>query len=300
MKNVYKIAIFKMLLASAFCAGQTTPIHVFNTSSPRPLLDLIEQINHKFGTVISYEDAPVVYPGALVDVTAPEYKGSGRALEVITKPMSVEFPDLLNGGETSSDQSVDVERFRAEQRNAVSALLGAYARSGNLGAFAAIHTGKYSEVFPTVVRDENGQDKPFLALLSTPVHIARGSYRLDTLIWQVCQQVAEARDVTIIHGITPTGMLLAITVKVDGMEKSAREVLVEAFEDANAFRLSHGAENRVDFRWDLLYDPGFKEFAMSIEWARRDLTEAVPRAAIDASKTSDATKGPKTSKNTVQ
>jgi hypothetical protein len=300
MKSLYKIAILKMLWASAFCAAQTAPMHAFSTSSPRPLLDLIEQINHKFGTVISYEDPPIIYPGALVDVTTPEYKGSGRAFRMITNPVSVEFTDLLNGGQTSSEQSADVERFRTEQRNAVSALLGAYAKSGNLGTFAAIHTGKYSEVFPTVMRDENGQDKPFNALLSTPVHIARGSYRLDTLIWLVCQQIAEARNVTIIHGTTPTGMLLSITVKVDGLEKSAREVLVEAFEDANAFRLSHGADNRVDFRWDLLYDPGFQTFAMNIGWARRDLSEAVPRAAIDASKPSDATKGPKTSKNTVQ
>jgi hypothetical protein len=54
MKFACGAAFLMVLWTSALCVGQSTSTQVVRTTSSRLLFDLIQQVNQKYGAVISY------------------------------------------------------------------------------------------------------------------------------------------------------------------------------------------------------------------------------------------------------
>jgi hypothetical protein len=255
--------------ASCFCVAQQAGFRL-STNSPRPLTDLIDQLNKRYGWCVNYEEAPVVAPNDLIDITSPTYEGPGRAYKFFSMPVTVQT-NLPDPTVLSKQEEIDGLAVRAQEREAVEAILLAYRSSGNRGSFALSQNGKYIDVFPDKMRDQNGVYQPFEPMLSTKISIPDKAFRLDQLLWLVCDQVAQKRGIPIVHGTAPLGTFMAISLREPAEEEQAREVLVRAFEDTKAIRASHGAYDVRYFRWALLYDAGVQAYAMNIEWVSKDL-----------------------------
>lgn len=255
--------------AGSVCFAQTEGFRI-SASSPRPLTDLIDQLNSRYGWSITYEDAPLVASDDLIDITSPTYVGPGRAYTFFAKPISVQTslpdPTVLSRQEEADGLSV-----RALQKETLEMVLTEYEQSGNHGSFKMVQNGRYIHVFPDRFRGEGGAYKPFESMLSTRVSIPNGNYRMDQLIWLVCDQVAQKRGLPIVHGTAPVGMLMAITLHESAYNERARDVLVNAFEDSKAVRASHGAYDVRYFRWALLYDPSIRAYGLNIGWSSKDL-----------------------------
>jgi hypothetical protein len=267
-----KIVVMAAVAATNWvCFSQQNSLRL-STTSPRPLFDLIGQLNEKFKWCVNYEEAPVVAADDLIDITSPKYAGPGRAYKFFAKPVYVRT-DLPDGDVASSLGKDDLLSTRARQEEAIRAVLHAYEASGNRGLFTVSRHGRYIDVFPNKMRDQNGNYQPFEALLSTKISIRAGVYRLDQLIWLVCDQITKNRGFPIIHGNTPAGTLMSITLQESAYEQPAREVLLKAFEDSKAIRAAQGAYDVRYFRWALLYDPDGQGYAMNIGSISIDLQD---------------------------
>ncbi len=223
-----------------------------STTSPRPLTDLIDQLSVRYGWCINYEDAPIVAPDDLIDITSPTYRGPGRAYSFFAKPVVVQT-DLPDPVTFAKEEEADIVAARGQEREAVEAILREYKHSVNRGSFTFSQNGKYIDVVPDKMRNKDGVYVPFEPLLSTKVTIPEGSYRLDQLLWLVSDQIAQKRGFPIIHGIIPTGTFLSITLKASANDEPARDILKSAFEDTKAIRAAHSAYDIRYFRWVLLY-----------------------------------------------
>lgn len=264
------IAASIAISAAAVCLAQSG--FRLSTSSPRALFDLVDQLDKRFGWLVTYEDAPVVAPQDLVDITSPNYHGPGRAYAFFSRPVTVQT-GLPDPAVLAKQEAEDVVSVRTQERETMEAVLKEYQSSGNPGSFKMLQNGKYIHVFPDMSRDRNGIERPFEPMLSTEVTVPPGAYRLDQLLWLVCDQVAEKRGIRILRGEIPTGTFLAITVRAAAENEAAREVLVSAFENSKAVRAAHGAYDVRYFRWALLYDPDpdAEAYFMNVLWTAKDL-----------------------------
>jgi hypothetical protein len=219
---------------------------------------------------VNYEDAPLIAPDDLIDVAVPTSRGSGRTYTLFAMPVTVQT-DLPSPAVLAKQEETDGLAARAQQRAAVEAILGAYKRSGNHGSFTFSQNGRYIDVYPDKMRNERGIYVPFEPMLSTRVSIPEGRYRLDQLLWLVCDQLTQKRGFPIIHGTIPTATFLSITLSASAKDEPARDVLKNAFEDTKAIRASQGAYDVRYFRWALLYDADIQSYGMNILWTSKDL-----------------------------
>ncbi len=264
-----KFAVCLIAAASCFCLGQQAGFRL-STNSPRPITELIDRLNQKYGWSIDYEDAPVVDPDDLIDITSPVYTGPERAYKFFSIPFEVQI-NLPDPATLAKQEETDPVAVSEKEREAVEAILQAYKDSGNRGSFTYSQNGKYLDVFPDRVRDKNGHYQSFEPMLSTEVTIPDKVYRLDQLIWLVCDQIAQKRAIPIIHGTAPVATLMGVNLREYANNEPARDFLKSAFEDSKAVRASHGAQDVRHFSWALLYDPGMKIYAMNIGWNSKDL-----------------------------
>jgi hypothetical protein len=213
-----------LCLATAF--SQTSAQVPIAGGKPRPVMELLRQLETYFGWRISYEEPPYESPVDLVNVVSPQYLSSHPgATFLIPRPQ----------------------------------LLGASIRDNG---FIVSYDRDFAHVTPTQYRKKDGTMAPFASMLSTTVTLSPAQRTIRDAVNLVCTQVAAARGIPIAEGTIPTNLYHQIETTYADNEP-ASVVLTRIFGDADAERTNLGyAPLRIT--WDLLYDANEKSYFLNV------------------------------------
>lgn len=215
-----------------------------SSSDPRPLADVVRQIENRFDWIVTYEDPPYENASEMMDVAATVRK------ENKDKPLMVP-----RGGLFVFD--VPAGGMRPLPGSALPALLDQYHRTRLPGRFAVKHSGLRWHIVPIEALTIDGTFRPYTSLLDARVEFAaaarNGLEAIEALV-----QAVQVRGRRLHFGSADMRALLRARVVVGANGESARDVLSRIL-DGMAARLS----------WQLLCSPGQgRSCALSIHQVR--------------------------------
>lgn len=209
-------------------------IHI-NANSPRPLAQVLEALQLKFGWTVNYEDPEFTAAADLVD--AP--KGSTLAKLPSGAAFSVYFP------------------AKSSEEEALLHIVYFYNQSKNPGQFELRHTAEGTfYVVGNAARDDKGAMTKQQVWLDTPVTITADDRTVTDTVKLICDQLATQGAPAITLGVTPRKPMDHNNVKLGGTKLPARELLQQAL------RATH-----QNLYWHLLYDPNSKGYFLDIHAA---------------------------------
>jgi hypothetical protein len=214
-------------------SGYTQGTSTISVDSARPLARTVRTLEDRHGVLITYEDPPYVHDSQIADVTdavakRPMPKGS------VLVPRGGPFEFAYASGSSGSNTPM---------RHILSRLIAEYQSSGYAGGFKLQQTGEYFHVVPTRLRNRDGNDEAYRAILDTEISISRQGPLLHVLT-AIATTLAERRGVAVFLGTIPQGRSMGVPVTIVAENEPARSVLVRTLAATGA-RLS----------WALYYGP---------------------------------------------
>ncbi len=239
-RNLLSISGVVLLIATAPLHGGGQDSARVEVRSAKPLKDMCVQLEQRLNLRITYEDAPVIASGQLVD----EQTSTGATRRSLRPAsMSLDIPAALAH---STDQ--------AARREAFDGIVRTYNATAGNSVFKAIHAGGgLIHVVPTAVRDSSGALQPFEPMLDTRVTIPSRSYSLGELVAEILAQVSSRRGIPIVQATVPVNLFAQARVTEEALDEPARDVLVRAFEEINGPRLAMH-NSYLSLTWYLLYN----------------------------------------------
>lgn len=257
-KSVGRLAVISVLLATA-AFGQVAGQSLFSTNKSRPVMELVRQLEGRFGWRITYEEAPYESAADLVNVVSAAYlTAHPSASFLIPRPqqLSVTVPNtapVFSAPGTGSAASGLIE-------TAIAGVI-AQVNSNGGGAFAVSFSGDFAHVVPTQYRKKDGSTSAFQAILDTPVTLPKAQRTIRETVNLICAQVAAIRGIPINEGTIPTNLYHEVQSTYADNE-SARLVLARVFETASAQHQAMGVPP-IRITWDLLYDANDKAYYLN-------------------------------------
>lgn len=219
-------------LKQATVSQDAGAIHI-TANSPRPLAQVLDALQLKFGWTVNYEDPAYTAAADLVD--AP--KGSPLPKLPAGAAFSVQFPANAPDEEKTLRQIVD-----------------SYNQSKNPGQFELRHTADGNfYVVGNAAHDDKGAMAKQHVLFDTPVTIATEERSVTDTVKPICDQLSAQSGPTVTLGVTPRKPMDHNTVKLGGTKLPARDLLQQAL------RATH-----QNLYWHLLYDPNSKGYLLDI------------------------------------
>jgi hypothetical protein len=177
----------------------------------------IEALENRFGWTVTYEEAPLLYRGDAVDVTAY------RKVQDRTKP-----PLLApRGGPFTFVTSYSAGQSPMEL---LEALLQQYHATGYPGVFRVLRTGDVFHVVLTMRKNAKGVLEAQQPLLDVPVTIADTERSAGGTIEAVLAEIRRTTGASVYPGTTPLNLLGETRVQLGATNESARGVLVKVLE----------------------------------------------------------------------
>ena len=202
-------------------------------NSPRPLLQIVEALQRKYGWVIGYEDPRYI---ARLDVVA------------------------LPGGESQPAGGVFKVEFAAsapQQENVLRQVLDSYNESKNPGRFELRRTGDGEFYIAGVgARNAMGAISAQHPLLDLPLTVDARERTITETINLICRQIALKSHIKITLGVSPASLLMYNTAKIGGTKMPARDLLLQCM------RATHR-----NLYWRLLFNPTSKSYFLDIHSA---------------------------------
>jgi hypothetical protein len=208
-------------------------IHI-NANSPRPLAQVLDALQIKFGWTVNYEDPQFTAAADIVD--AP--KGSPLAKLPAGAAFSVQFPANAPDEEKTLRLIVD-----------------SYNQSKNPGQFELRHTDRSFYVVGNAAHDDKGAMAKQSPLLDSPLTFASEERTITETVNLICEQLS-AQGTTVTLAVTPRKPMDHNTVKLGGTKTPARDVLRQALQGTHQ-----------NLYWHLLYDPNSKGYFLDIHAA---------------------------------
>jgi len=206
-------------------------VHVV-ANSPRPLEQVLEALQHKYGWVVNYEDP---------QYTAPQ--------DVVNAPGSsnLRYP---SGGTFT----VDFPAVKPDEGKTLQLIVDGYNHSKNPGQFE-LRRGPENrfDVVGVAAHDEKGAMSKQSPPLDTPVTIKADDRSLNQMLDSLCQEVTKQSHVEVDLAVSPRSLLGKTDAKIGGDKVPAREILAQTI-DATHHTLY----------WQLLYDPTNKVYFLNI------------------------------------
>lgn len=214
--------------------GHTQEALIISAFDPRPLAKAVRTLEDRHGVVITYEDPPYVHHSQIADVTDA----------VAKRPMSTGRRVLVpRGGPFDFVYAFGSSGPYAEMYKVLERLVDEYGSSGYSGRFKLLRTGEHFHVVPTMLRNRNGNDEPYSAILNTEISIARQG-PLRHVLTEIANTLAERSGMAVFLGTVPMGFSMLTNVTISAENETARSVLVRTLAASGA-RLS----------WALYYGP---------------------------------------------
>lgn len=256
-ESLGRLAVISVLATAAFAQGAGPSL--FTTNKPRPLMELVRQLEGRFGWRITYEEAPYESAADLVNVVSATYlTAHPGASFLIPRPqqLSVTVPNtapVFSAPGTGTAASGLIQ--------AAIASVIAQANSNGGGAFAVSFSGDFAHVVPTRYRKKDGTVSAFQAILDTPVTLPSAQRTIRETVNLICTQVAAIRGIAINEGTIPTNLYHEVQSTYANNE-TARLVLARTFETASAEHQAMGVPP-VRITWDLLFDANDKAYYLN-------------------------------------
>ncbi len=162
----------------------------FSVDYPRPLESVVFTLNRRYGWLITYEEAPLVYSTDIVDVTKNEAAGI-RAL--IPRGGRLQFRYELGSGGAPPQDPVPV----------VEAALVALRREGLPGRYRVIRDEDRIHIAPTGFLDERGVVRTYESPLDSLVTVEGGGREPGPLLVELVEQVNAEAEFPIALGRHP-------------------------------------------------------------------------------------------------
>ena len=202
-------------------------------SDARPLAALIDQLETRYGWIITYEDPPYENAADLDDVT----------LDVAKDPKSFKGKVLVPRRRRFDFRYPNADQPQAEDVLAV--LVRDYNMAGNNDGFRLLRTGKFFHVVPSVSDNKIGLPTNRQSRLDVRVTIPVVERSVLETLELVVAQVRELTGVPVMMGRVPVNLLLQKKLRTGAATEPARDVLVRALTSTGR-----------DLSWRLNCDPG--------------------------------------------
>lgn len=221
-------------LTRAMFSQSASSIRV-TANSPRPLPQILDALQQKYGWAVDYEDPQYVSKLDLIEAHTPS-----RSLLPSGGSFSVEFP--------AGAPLVE---------NTLRLLVDSYNQSKNPGRFELRKTaqGGYA-VVGTAAYDEKGKILQRLPLLDSPITVPAKERTITDTIALICQEAGAVSQSPVNIGVAPTGFLDHASVTVGGNNVRARDLLLQTL-----------MATHRSLYWRLLFDPNSKSYYLDIHAA---------------------------------
>jgi len=208
-------------------------------NAPRPLDQVLEALEIKYGWVIGYEDPQYLLPKDLVE--GPSSAGSPAQRMPSGGSFSVEFPANAPDEEKTLHLIVD-----------------AYNHSRNPGQFEVRRGGEnIFYVVGTGERDEKGGIAQQSPPLDVQVTLASEDRSLMDTLDLLCQEITKQSHSDVVVAVSPRSLLMKTNAKIVGNKIQARDLLLQVLT----------ATHRKLY-WRALYDPASKGFLLNVHLLR--------------------------------
>ncbi len=249
----------------------------------RPLFGLTSELQQKYGLLVTYEDGPVDRDSELNSETRPN---GLKFLCPMWRPITFRLPSDL----TLRDQTVAFAPVRidpAQSLAAVQELVKQYNDSENPGKFTVVPDGQYLHIVQTQ-RMAGGKLQAVEPVTNTVVSLDRTPRSCNAVLIELFAQVRQLRGVNMTQGVMPIASLFLHECRVGEGPLTTRQVRAEGLAAIGTDRID--GQKRVSFSWELVYDPNWNMYALSIVpvQVHDPLPPAdAPRPAADSSGSTD-------------
>ena len=234
--------------ASAQTASQKLPVITeaggkirIATNDPRPLDQVVNALQQKYGWRINYEDPKYI---SKLDLTDAKVSSDGR-IEPRGGSFTVEVP-----AGPSPDAPPD-------EQKTLQLIVDAYNQSSNPGRFDLRHpNAEQFDIVGASALDEKGKISKQEVVLDTPITIPAEDRTVADTVDLICQKVSDKSHISVTLGVHPMG-LDRQRATVGGKEMAARAYISTATEPTGR-----------KISWRLLYDPDLKGYILNLHQFR--------------------------------
>ena len=215
----------------------------------RCLYLILLSLSRLYGWRITYEDAPLVYRGDLIDATAPSYvpkDENDRALFPRGGLLAISF-EVPGVGQPPAKEKA---------REIVTNVLNTYEKNGFPGRYRLeVSKNGIMHVIPTEMKNREGVWSPVVPILDREIKLeAQPNSNADQVIGRIIRTLSQSTGFRIIDGpVADNKMHQTKITSAVALQGSARDVI-----DSVAI------ESGAALGWLLLYDPGLKWYALNI------------------------------------
>jgi hypothetical protein len=252
-------------------------VHIV-ANSPRPLTQVLEALQKKYGWFINYEDPQFTSKLDTVEVADPRAHAPSSQILPAGGRFTLEFPappaqppspqpgaatepgQMSNSAQSSPAQSSSTPSHPAQldfaqEEKTLRLVVDAYNHSDNPGRFELRTIGEGNlTLVGTAAHDAKGQIASQKPVLDSTLTLARGQRMATTTIELLCQRLTALRGIKVSLGVYPRNLLDHTPVTVGAAKKaSARDLLLQTL-----------AHTRGSYYLHLLYDPSSKGYYLDI------------------------------------
>jgi hypothetical protein len=220
-------------LKQATVSQDAGTIHI-TANSPRPLAQVLDALQLKFGWTVDYED--------------PQYTA---AADLVDAPKGSPLPKLPAGAAFS----VQFPANAPDEEKTLRLIVDSYNQSKNPGQFELRHADGTFYVVGNAAHDDKGAMAKQPSLLDSPITIASEERTITDTVKLICDQLG-AQGTTVTLGVTPRKPMDHNNIKLGGTKTPARDLLRQALQGTHQ-----------NLYWHLLYDPNSKGYFLDIHAA---------------------------------
>jgi len=211
-------------------------VHIV-ANSPRPLEQVLDALQQKYGWAINYED--------------PQYISS---MDIVTSAGG-DSGSKLPAGETFA---VEFSATAREEEKILHLVVDSYNQSKNPGRFELRRdTQGNFRVVGTAARDEKGAMSAQPVFLDLPLTLTTEERSVTDTVNLICEGIAAQNKTAIAVGVSPRGLMNRTLAKVGGTKIPAHDLLAESL-----------TATHHNLYWRLLFDPDSKSYFLSIHSPR--------------------------------
>jgi len=213
-------------------------LHIVS-NTPRPLDQVLEAVQNKYGWVVGYEDPQYLLPKDLVD--GPSSAGSPSQQLPSGGSFSIEFP--ANAPDEDKTLHLIVDSYNHSKNPGQFEV-----RRGPEGIFYVVGVGE---------RDEKGGVAPQSPPLDVQVTLPSEDRSLTDTLDLLCQEITKQSHSDVVVAVSPRSVLMKTNAKIGGSKIPARDLFLQIL-----------AATHHKLYWRLLYDPGSKGFFLNVHSLR--------------------------------
>jgi hypothetical protein len=211
-------------------------VHIV-ANSPRPLEQMLDALQQKYGWAINYEDPQYISP-----------------MDILTSPGGDSSLKLPAGGTFT----VEFSATAPEEEKILRLVVDSYNQSKNPGRFELRHDPQGNfRVVGTAARDEKGTISAQPVVLDLPLTLTTEERSIADTVNLICEGIAAQNKTPVAVGISPRALMNRTLAKVGGTKIPAHDLLAESL-----------TATRHNLYWRLLFDPDSKSYFLGIHSSR--------------------------------